>query len=117
MICRLYTTRSVLGTEGKPSGGEVGHSAEADPEGLGAGWSFGGSVVVVALLRQELLEIRQHERFLGRGFFFTTRQTDIHSLSANTAVQGSLGQVRFRYVKNKIHQAMMFSNARQFLRR
>ena len=44
---------------------------------------------------------------LGSGFFFTTRQTDFHSLSANTAVQGSLGQVRLRYVKYKMRQAMI----------
>ena len=50
--CRLYTIRSVIGAEGEPSGGEVGHSAEADPERLGAGWKFGGSVVVAAQLGQ-----------------------------------------------------------------
>ena len=46
--------RSVLRAEGVPGGGEVGHSAEADPEGLGAGWGFGGAVVVAAESGQQL---------------------------------------------------------------
>ena len=57
LFCRLYTIRSVIGAEGEPGGGEVGHSAEADPEGLGAGWEFLGSVVVAAQLGQQAKEI------------------------------------------------------------
>ena len=34
--CRSYTTRSVLQTIGDPGYDEVGHSSEADPEGLEA---------------------------------------------------------------------------------
>ena len=32
----------------------------------------------------------------GSGFFVTTVQTDFHSASSNSAVQESVGQVRFR---------------------
>ena len=35
--CCLYITQSFLRTKGDPGGGEVGHSAESDPERLGAG--------------------------------------------------------------------------------
>ncbi len=45
--------------------------------------------------------------FFGSGFFVTTRQTDFHSHSANTAVQGNFGQVRFRYVRYNTRQAMI----------
>ena len=45
--------------------------------------------------------------FFGSCFFVTTRQTDFHSLSSNTAVQGNFGQVRFRYVRYNTRHAMI----------
>ena len=43
----------------------------------------------------------------GITFFVTTRQTDFHSLSSKTAVQGNFGHVQFRYVRYNTRQAMI----------
>jgi hypothetical protein len=40
--------------EGEPGGGEVGHAAESDPQRLRSRRRLGGTVVVVAKLREQL---------------------------------------------------------------
>ena len=43
----------------------------------------------------------------GNGYFATTRHSDFHSLASFTAVQGSVGQARFRDIRGSTRQAMI----------
>ena len=41
------------------------------------------------------------------GYFATTRHSDFYSLASFTAVQGSVGQARFRDIRGSTRQAMI----------
>ena len=78
-----------------------------DPEGLGAGWEFGDSVVVAAQLGQELQEVRQHGRFLVERLLLHDAPD---RLPFAVGEHGGARELRARPVQvrqNKIRHAMM----------
>jgi|GEM_PF-4416463 len=93
--------------KGLPGRCEVECPAEADPDGLGAGWWFTRAVVVPAQFGHQPCERLECRRTLGGGDFVSTPQVGSHSAFVKATSHEEPGDSRLRCVINITRQAMI----------